>query len=175
MDRYASGDDAAFAVLYDCVAPRLYGYLIRRTRDAGRAEDLLQQTLLHMHKARGRFVRGAPVLPWMFAIAHRLVVDSQRKGRREDLVEDADLRSRWGGQDEAAATNELLQRLQGVLGELPENQRIVWELLREEGLSHAEAACALGTTVTAVKLRLHRAVKAIRDSLGAELPEGTWR
>ncbi len=73
MDRYAQGDDAAFSELYDALAPRLYGYLLRQTRNNARAEDLTQQTFLQMHCARGRFVRGADVVPWAFAIARRLL------------------------------------------------------------------------------------------------------
>ncbi len=46
MERYASGDDLAFDEVYDALAPRLYGYLLRQTRDPVRAEDLLQQTML---------------------------------------------------------------------------------------------------------------------------------
>jgi len=75
MERYARGDEAAFAELYDAIAPRLLGFLRKATRDASAAEDLMQQTLLHMHRARGSFIPGAPVLPWAFAIARRLLTD----------------------------------------------------------------------------------------------------
>src|SRR6266566_2911766 len=81
MDRYASGDVEAFSVLYDLLAPRLYGFLLRQTRNASQAEDLVQQTLLQIHCARGRFIRGAPVTPWAFAIARRLLIDESRKHR----------------------------------------------------------------------------------------------
>ncbi|HEY1958535.1 MAG TPA: sigma factor [Polyangiaceae bacterium] len=47
MDRYASGDDAAFGEIYDRLAPRLLGFLYRQTTDRARAEDLVQQTFLH--------------------------------------------------------------------------------------------------------------------------------
>ena len=43
MERYSSGDDTAFAAVYDALAPRLYGYLLRQTREASRAEDILQK------------------------------------------------------------------------------------------------------------------------------------
>src|SRR6202044_212579 len=88
MERYSKGDDAAFAVVYDAIAPRLYRFLLRQTRDPGRAEDLLQQTMLHIHRARDRFIPGAEVTPWAFAIARRLVVDGVRRGRREVLADD---------------------------------------------------------------------------------------
>ena len=85
MDRYAGGEDAAFGDLYDLLAPRLYGYLLRQTRNSARAEDVLQQTFLQMHCARGRFIPGADVVPWAFAIARRLMIDGMRRGKREVL------------------------------------------------------------------------------------------
>jgi len=57
MDRYAAGDQSAFADVYDGVAPRIYAYLRRQTGDAARAEDLLQQTLLQF-SARVAAVAG---------------------------------------------------------------------------------------------------------------------
>src|SRR5689334_6671382 len=64
MDRYAAGDDAAFEALYDALAPRLRHYLLRQVKDGHRADDLLQQTMLQIHTARGRFLAGAEVVPW---------------------------------------------------------------------------------------------------------------
>src|SRR5258708_12316377 len=87
MDRYANGDDGAFGDLYDLLAPRLYGYLVRQTRNTARAEDLVQQTFLQMHCARGRFVPGADVVPWAFAIARRLLIDGVRRSGREVSLE----------------------------------------------------------------------------------------
>jgi RNA polymerase sigma-70 factor, ECF subfamily len=69
MERYARGDEAAFADVYDAIAPRLLDFLRKATRDPFAAEDLMQQTLLHMHRARGSFIPGAPVMPWARAIA----------------------------------------------------------------------------------------------------------
>ena len=83
MERYANGDDAAFGALYDAIAPRLLGFLSKATRDAAATEDLVQQTFLQMHRARGSFIRGAPVMPWALAIAKRLMIDSARRRRLE--------------------------------------------------------------------------------------------
>lgn len=169
MDRYADGDDTAFGLVYDALAPRLYGYLLRQTRDRARAEDLLQQTMLHIHRARARFIRGAEVTPWAFAIARRLLVDSVRRGRREvlsdgnDVDAGVDLRPMA---DDLLQARELATRVEGVLAKLPQSQRVAFELVRNEGLSMAEAAQVLGTTVAAVKLRAHRAYEALRLALG---------
>src|SRR5437762_115258 len=64
MARYGAGEDAAFALVYDAVAPSLERYLVRHTRDQALAEDLLQQTFLKMHRHRGSFLPGSAVMPW---------------------------------------------------------------------------------------------------------------
>ena len=172
MDRYARGEDAAFEEVYDLLAPRLYGFLVRQTRDRARAEDVVQQTMLRIHRARDRFEPGARVLPWAFAIARRLLVDSHRRGRREVLGElDGDevadtLASVDAPADDVAIARELAAKIHAELLRLPENQRVAFELLKQEGLSVAEAAETLGTTASAVKLRAFRAYEALRAALG---------
>jgi len=185
MDRYAQGEDGAFGQVYDELAPRLYGYLLRQTRSRERAEDLVQQTFLRIHRARGHFVAGSAVTPWAFAIARRLLIDGLRRGRREVIGLDEDENpaagldagsgrgpnaSVWGASEvdpEAwAHANELARTLDHELARLPENQRVAFELVKQEGLSLREAAAVLGTTVAAVKLRAHRAYLALRIALG---------
>ena len=176
MERYAAGDDTAFAELYDHVAPRLYAYLLRRTRERERAEDLAQQTLLHMHRARGRFIPGASVLPWMYAIAHRLLIDTVRRDGRivlapGDQGEEPVAVCPEGQADEQVYAAQLARRVDDELSRLPESHRVAWEMVRQEGLSMAQAAEALGTTVAAVKLRAHRAYQALRAVLGDGVQE----
>ena len=166
MDRYARGDDAAFAAVYDGIAPRLYAFLLRQTRSEARAQDVLQQTLLKIHLARGSFIEGAAVLPWAFAIARRLWIDQTRRRRNEVAIEDAPLRDDKPGPDEAAQSNEVVSRIRRELDKLPDNQRIAFQLMKEEELSVAEAAEVLGTTQSAVKLRAHRAYQTLRAALG---------
>lgn len=173
MERYAAGDDAAFGLVYDALAPRLYGYLLRQTHDRDRAEDLLQQTLLHIHRARDRFIPGADVMPWAFAIARRLVVDSVRRGRREVLTAtgETDVPAAIPAADDLVHVSELAARVENVLARLPRSQRTAFELIKHEGLTVAEAAAVLGTTVAAVKLRAHRAYEALRRALGDAIGE----
>lgn len=176
MERYSQGDEAAFAELYDAIAPRLLGYLRAATRDGVAAEDLMQQTLLHMHRARGSFIPGARVMPWAFAIARRLLIDSARRRRLErrlfsqDPADDGQVTYEPNAAM-AVAADDLLharrvgRRVQERLDALPETQRTAYRLLQQEGMSLKAAAEALGTTVTAVKLRAHRAYVALRAVL----------
>jgi RNA polymerase sigma-70 factor (ECF subfamily) len=173
MERYAAGDDAAFAAVYDKIAPRLYGYLLRQTRERSRAEDLVQQTMLHIHRARTRFIPGAEVTPWAFAIARRLLLDGLRRAKREvaPSEEDPDSALATGdAADDMVQARELAARITAVLAKLPESQRVAFELLKQEGLTVAEAAEVLGTTAAAVKLRAHRAYEALRRALGDAMP-----
>ena len=169
MDRYARGDDQAFGEVYDAIAPRVHAYLLRLTRNRVLADDLLQQTLLSMHRHRGSYAAGFPVLPWAFAIARRLYIDEFRRRRTDALwsarsVADED-RVQASSADDEMASRQTAERVQAVLAKLPETQRVAFDLLRVEGLSHAQAAQVLGTTVSAVTLRAFRAYEAIRAVL----------
>lgn len=171
MERYARGEEAAFGEVYDAIAPRLHAFLLRQTRDDARAKDVLQQTFLKIHLARGSFQPGAAVLPWAYAIARRLFLDSLRRGRREVAAEPDE---RAPGPDVppdvAVYAAELGERVRGVLEGLPENQRVAFQLVKEEELSIAEAAAVVGATEAAVKLRAHRAYQALRAALGDLAP-----
>ena len=177
MDRYARGDDAAFGEVYDRLAPRLFGFLLKYTRDHAKVEDVVQQTMLQMHRNRGRFMPGAEVIPWAFAIARRLLIDSFRRGGREVLAPTDDDESATqllvaldAPADQVAIAKEVAARLSEELAKLPENQRVAFELIKQDGLSVAEAAQTLGTTVAAVKLRAHRAYEALREALAEMSP-----
>jgi RNA polymerase sigma-70 factor, ECF subfamily len=168
MDRYATGDEAAFSEVYDLLAPRLYAFFLRQTKNATRAEDLVQQTLLQMHCARDIYVTGADVVPWAFAIGRRLLIDGYRRGWREVLgAEDLgqDRISSEPRPDEMVEAKQVAASMARVLASLPDAQRTAFELLKHDGLSLKEAAEVLGTTVNAVKLRAHRTYEALRAAL----------
>jgi RNA polymerase sigma-70 factor, ECF subfamily len=182
MDRYACGDDSAFSELYDLLAPRLTAFLARRARDEALASDLVQQTFLQMHASRRHFSEGADVMPWAFAIARRLLIDVVRKSGREIAGDDGGTEGRESvapdqPPDRIVAQRRLAARVNKELERVPEAQRAAFELVKRDGLSLAEAAEVLGTTVAAVKLRIHRTYEALRAALGEEMHEqldGTW-
>src|SRR6188768_2467008 len=179
MERYAQGDESAFASVYDSVAPRVHAYLLRQTRDRVIADDLLQQTLLQMHRKRGTYAVGLPVLPWAFAIARRLYIDECRRRKTDALWSARDVgeddRLAWASPDDEVSSREAARLVEAELARMPGNQRVAFELLKVDGLSHQEAAQMLGTTVSAVKLRAFRAYAAIRAVLGCPLESSAAR
>jgi RNA polymerase sigma-70 factor (ECF subfamily) len=167
MERYVDGDAAAFDRLYLELAPKLLGYLLRLTRHRERAEDLLQTTFAKIHRARDSYLRGAPLLPWMLAIARRSFFDERRaaKSRSEDLSTDGTLPE--PRQEEEGIPNDVSEALERALDAMPEAYREAIQLTKITGLSVAEAADVLGTTPTAVKLRVHRGYNMLREELDA--------
>ena len=165
MERYVDGEADAFEFLYRRVSSNLMGYLLRLTRNRERAEDLLQITFSKIHRARGSYLRGAPVLPWVLAIARRSFLDERRSAqvRTEDLSPDGSLPEQ---QNEAPPLPvELADALGVALDRLPETYREAIVLTKITGLSLAEAATVLGATETAVKLRVHRGYNQLRKEL----------
>ena len=165
MERYVDGDAASFDRLYQRAAPKLYGYILRLTRDRARAEDLLQVTFAKVHRARGSYLKGAPVLPWFIAIARRSFLDERRsaKVRTEDLSHDGTLPEPRGEDD--GLGNDVAEALERALDALPEAYREAIVLTKITGLSLAEASEVLGATPTALKLRVHRGYVQLREKL----------
>ena len=176
MSRYVRGDSAAFSVLYERTATALLSYLARMTGARDVAEDLLQETFIKVHRARDRYVEGAAPMPWLYAIAHRTFLDHHRKQKRskvrarepEKLPEE---KAHLTGKREDQVVEqdaEAIERLHRALGTLPPKQRQAVVLTKLEGKSLAEAAEIAGTTVGALKVRVHRGTKGLRDCLGRE-------
>lgn len=161
MDRYARGDDRAFAAIYRAVAPALRALALRQLREPALADDVVQHALLNMHRARAGFIAGARVLPWGYAIARRLVVDAVRRRRRERALEQSAPPAAAARPDEELAAKQTARRLASAVAALPAGQRAVLDL-RHRGLGVKEIASHLGTSTASVKLRLHRAHRSLR-------------
>lgn len=174
MDRYASGDAAAFRVLHQQLAPRLRMFLLRLSGRARLADDLLQETFLRIHRARGTFSKGAAVVPWSYAIARNVFIDHARtwkgKGRSsaslDDLPDDNQPTApRAAAPDAELVAKEMLDIVRATLAKLPDTHREAFILIRFEGLSVAEAALVLDTSEANVKVRAFRAYEAFRQAL----------
>jgi RNA polymerase sigma-70 factor (ECF subfamily) len=167
MAEYVDGNAESFERLYRRVSPKLFGYLLRLTRNRERAEDLLQVTFTKVHRARASYLQGAPLLPWLLAIARRSFYDERRKSRvrQEQLSSDGELPE--PPPEDTKLSNDTTEALESALDALPEAYREAIQLTKITGLSLNEAADVLGTTATAVKLRVHRGYVALRKNLQA--------
>lgn len=168
MARFCSGEAAAFELLYKRHAAPVYAFLARLVRDRSRAEDLTQITFLSVVRARSRFVPGSRFTPWLYAIAVNAARDAgRRKERRpEELTRDGMLPSAESQTTQPMVRDPGLERqVREALAQLPAAHREAVVLHRFQGLSFAEIAEALGTTVGAAKVRAHRGYERLRALL----------
>jgi RNA polymerase sigma-70 factor (ECF subfamily) len=165
MVAYVGGDSNAFDKLYRLIAPQLNAYLLRLTRDPARTEDLLQVTFTKVYRARYSYIEGAPLLPWVFAIARRCFLDERRssKSQREALSLDGNIPESPRSLDPPPSND--TESIDHALNRLPESYREAIQLTKIAGLSLVEAATILETTPTAVKLRVHRGYAMLRELL----------
>jgi RNA polymerase sigma-70 factor (ECF subfamily) len=171
MERYADGEDQAFGTVFGVVAPRLLRYLRRLTGSDENARDLLQETLLRLHQARGAFREGSAVLPWSYTIARNVFLDAQRGRKRASATlvtrdtEELDEPAVGAEAESAAVARETAKAVERALSDMSAARREAFILVRFEGLSVADAAEVLGISENAAKLRAFQAYEAIRAEL----------
>lgn len=168
MLRYADGDLAAFEVLYGRHSDSLYRYLLRLSLNAATAEDLFQETWSKIVKSRERYRPTAKFSTFLFRVAHNCFIDHVRRNKRH-LAEtsiDPDLSPADDDSPEACADKGLARRrLHAALALLPDEQRDVFLLHEEGGLSVDEIAVATGVKRETAKSRLRYAVRKLKRSL----------
>lgn len=139
-------------------------FLARRMREAELAEDVLQETLLAVHRARHTHLRGRPVGPWLYTICEHRMADFFRRRRRIARVEvpGAEAPPPEGDQPPTARRQAALDALE----RLPGRQRRVIELLKLHDLSVREIADRFGMSESAVKVTAFRGYQAMRKMMG---------
>jgi RNA polymerase sigma-70 factor (ECF subfamily) len=161
MGRYSDGDSRAFEALFERYERRAYAFFFKRTGSVERAQDLYQDLFLRVHRARHDYDRQRPFAPWLFQIAHRLLVDDVRRAyrHREVPLESSNLHSRASHGENALAERDELRR---VLGALTVEERYVLVSAKVHGLGYAELAEQLGKSADAVKQLASRAMRRLR-------------
>ncbi|UCE88038.1 MAG: sigma-70 family RNA polymerase sigma factor [Deltaproteobacteria bacterium] len=164
------GDAVAYEQLLVELLPVVRGLVRRRIRDEATAEDVAQNVLLSLHRARHTYRPERPFGPWLRAIARNAVVDwgrrHTRRAERELLLPRDEA---WPDLAEPPAHGRALPpAVEQALADLPPAQREAVELLQLQGLSVAEAALRAGVTPGALKVRAHRGYRALRERLGGK-------
>jgi RNA polymerase sigma factor (sigma-70 family) len=167
MAAYVAGDRAAFDALFDRYGAVLYRLVRRRVGSDDDARDLVQQTLLQLHRARLDFRPGSRLRPWLFTIAMNLVREYyRRQGRRREQTLDRDpIVPDALEPDGAQLTRERVASVRAALDLLPEQQREVIELHWFEESPYEEIATIVGASVAAVRVRAHRGYERLREIL----------
>lgn len=164
MREYQSGRFAAFDEIYAAIAPALRRYLLSQARDAAKADDLVQDTFLQMHRARHTYDSAFPLMPWTMAIArHVWLMDRRTLSRRPwapDDVTKMDLPVRA----EAASLADRVE-VKRALGKVAPARRAAVIQHHVLGFSFKEIADRSGVAETAAKLRSSRGMAQLRTLL----------
>ena len=142
------GDETAFARLYDAVAPRVYGLVLRIVRDPAQSEEVVQEALLDIWRHSARFDPTS----WILTIAHRKAVDRVRSAQAATDREVAyGARTQEPAFDQTAEVVERrldAQRVRRAMDSLTVTQRGAVELAYFGGYTHTEVASLLGVRLT---------------------------
>lgn len=162
MVRGLAGDAAAYHAFLRDLSAHVRGFLRGRlARLPEEVEDLVQETLLAVHNQRHTYSFGQPLTAWVHAIARYKLVDLlRRRGRRDALNDplDDEFEVLAHSETEAADARRDIARL---LERLPDRQRLPIVHMKLEGLSVVEAARITGMSESAVKVGVHRGLRAL--------------
>lgn len=169
---YRNGDVHAFEQLYARHKGGLYRYLLRKCRDTSVAEELFQDVWMKLINARMHYEVKAKFSTWFYQIANNHYIDYYRRnsrsgtnvlGRSDDLENIATASSQQPEQQ--AETYQQTRTLVNLIGLLPEEQREVFLLKEETGMSLVEIAEITGVNIETAKSRLRYAVNRLRKGL----------
>ncbi len=152
--------------LFDRYNKRIYNFFVKICFDRELSHDLTQNVFLRMLKYRNSYKADHKFQSWIFQIARNVYADHYRKNKAKfsdfaDLEQCAEEASSVIDDMERSHKERLLQR---ALTKLPEDQREVLVLSRFQELKYEEIAKMTDTTVANVKVKVHRAIKRLRDT-----------
>ncbi|MGP8252882.1 MAG: RNA polymerase sigma factor [Terracidiphilus sp.] len=166
LDRFRQGDADAFEVLFREQQTTVYRWILRIVRDTGTAEDLTVETFWRIYRAHARFDAARGFEPWARKIATHVALDWLRARKPESEMTpavEATLAAERASDPGVQA--EIRVKTAEAFTRLPVKLRVAAVLAVIEEQPHKDVAEALGITVTAVKLRVFRALKLLRKDL----------
>lgn len=164
--RTRTGDVAALTEVYERYGDALMALAFRLTGSQADAEDVLHDVFLGLPEALAKYDERGAFESWIKRITARVALSKLRARRREREVDLVDEHVA----PESGAMHRLtdLVAVQRAIEALPDTLRVVFVLREVEGYSHAEIAALLEISTNASEVRLHRAIRALRNTLGAD-------
>src|SRR5678815_3403797 len=172
VTRLQRRDPQALGELYDRYGRLTYALILRVVRDAGIAEDLVQETFLRVwNRVQGFDAQRGAIGPWLLAVARNRAIDYLRStgGRERNALEfeETDHPALYTDMERDLLNSDQTRRVKVAMQKLSPNQRQVIELAYFEGLSQTEMAEKMGQPLGTVKTWVRTALQTLRDELGA--------
>ncbi len=161
--RAQRGDESAQRELILSYQRRVAGFVYAMTSRSDSVEDLAQQVFIKMIRALNGLQAPAQFESWLFRLARNTCIDHLRRQKLRSIFLPFAVEHEEVPEPPGAVDTEELDALRHALEQLRPQDRALLALV-QEGRSHAEIAETLGTSVAAVKARLHRAREQLRKS-----------
>ncbi len=171
MLRYCDGDVDAFETLYRRHNDAVYRYLLRLCQHRASAEDVFQEVWSKIVRARDSYRPTAKFTTFLYRVAHNCFIDHVRRNKRHSQVADVEPDTQPDPADLPETETErslARRRLEAALKDLPDEQRDVFLLREEAGLSLDQIAAVTDTNRETAKSRLRYAVGKLRAAVGEE-------
>jgi RNA polymerase sigma-70 factor (ECF subfamily) len=166
MRRSLNGDKHAYADLLRETARLLRPFLSRRLSFDSEVDDLLQEILISIHKARHTYDGMRPYKPWAYAIAKFRLQDYLREHYADHLRHAVELSEVENDLHEDVTESAIsYESISGEIHKLPEKQVTILRMMHQEGYTAKEVATMMGMNESAVKVAAHRAYKILRKKL----------
>lgn len=159
------GDVSQLGELFERHHRPLFTFFLRLTGESQASEDLVQDVFLRMLKYRATYQPGTRVRTWMYQLARNAHIDRYHARSREASMDEREARepaSAAPGAADLLQHEEQVELLRRALARLAPDKREVLLLSRFQGLSYEEIAAVFGCEVGTVKVRVFRAVRALR-------------
>jgi RNA polymerase sigma-70 factor (ECF subfamily) len=166
-----AGDRAAYERLLREISPLVRALVRRHCSNRADIEEMVQDTLLTLHRVRHTYDPSRPFCPWLAAIAWRRSIDALRRRMRLAKYETPE-QGLYETFSDAAANSDLegvrsAEEVEELLQLLPPRQRQALEALKLKEMTLLEASAASGQSVAALKVNTHRALKTLRALIGS--------
>jgi len=168
VERLRAGDLDALDALFHRHARALLGIAYRLTGSSAEAEDVVQDMFVGLPAALRHYAEQGALGAWLRTVTVRVALDRMRSRERRREVPLDSTAERSAGDSSTAGVMEARWELERALAALPDTLRVVFMLKEVEGYSHAEIGRLLGIRTGTSEVRLHRAIRALREALGGE-------
>lgn len=166
MRQSLNGDQQAYASLLKETSRFLRPFLAKRLSFTNEVDDLLQEILISIHKARHTYDGNRPYKPWVFAIAKFRLQDYLRAHYSDQLRDAIELSEVEESLPEHVTETAIsYESISGEVQKLPVKQATILRLMHQEGYTAKEVAEKMGMNESAVKVAAHRAYKILRNKL----------
>ncbi|MFY0688923.1 MAG: RNA polymerase sigma factor [Cyclobacteriaceae bacterium] len=167
MLKVKAGDLEKLSLLYQRYSRRMYGFFYRMTTDGATSEDLVQNVFMRMLKYKHTYADDGKFETWAFRLARNVHHDHYKKNKRylhqEDMTTWEQRMEQSGNVENDWVKSDEMSHLKQALDMLSPEKRELIEMTRFQQMKYADVAAVLGTNEGAVKVRMHRALKSLRE------------